>query len=290
MNKYKIIIILCLLFLVANLSAEENSLVPLPIGETISFEVHYLGMNVSIGSITVADTIEVNGRLAYKLITNASTTSIYGAIYHLRNQYISYSDIKRGYTLSYHKIIDETDWKGITEVYYYQALGVATYDDSVEVEILPNTHDFFGWLYHLRRLDFEENDILSFNLDIEGRPWQADVQVGELQTISIKDTTYSAFPLTCTFQKKYEGHPWMSTCDAISGNAFNENKKIIMWFSEDLPHLPLKAEFDATISKVIGTMVDYSKGESIEDKEQVLEEVEDSEQGIGENEPSLISN
>ncbi|MCF7919633.1 MAG: DUF3108 domain-containing protein [Candidatus Cloacimonetes bacterium] len=216
--------ILLFFFLLANsLKAEE-----------LQMSISYLGLDVV--NVVLTD----DGRI---LKVTAKATFLASIAAGMDNSYIAeyvddYLPVRRN------KTIIQKDYEENRTILYDRDNDLAvrtshlSSDRSKTYPIYKDTRDFFTALFYIRtHLDTPKR----LYLDANGLIWSADYTIVGIEKINSVLGKVDAIKVEVDFKKISPENKERS--DMLTNNLVNESKKLVLWFSSDSRHLPLKTRY-----------------------------------------------
>ncbi len=121
-------------------------IVPFGEGEYLLFAIQYGLIYAGDATLEVRNDAELNGRMAYHIVSVARTNKAFDMVYKVRDRHESYMDMEYLRTLRFERHLREGRFRRDKVVDFDQFRHVAIYPDR-EVGIPTNTQDFLSALY-----------------------------------------------------------------------------------------------------------------------------------------------
>jgi hypothetical protein len=145
-----------------NFSVKKNKPVPieaplktLTVGESLEFDVYWMGIHVGFGKLEIPEKTTVRGREAFHVIATAGTNNFLSSIYPLRDEIHSYIDAETFYSLEFRKKLSEGRYHADEQIVYDYDKKMAFYESfknggKKEVPIEGPVHDLVSAFYWFR--------------------------------------------------------------------------------------------------------------------------------------------
>lgn len=217
--------------------------------ERITLSIKYLGISV------VNVIMEDNGEDLLEVWAKA--TSIASIASKMDNYYASsYSD--NYLPFQYRKIIKQKDYFEDRISFYDRDKLLArriSFIDSLRngtYEINKNSRDFFSALFSLRKNNAESGNLW---LDAGKSVWQGSFKVIGYETLNTILGKRKTRIVEVQFQKISSNKQERS--DMLTNNLVDEDKKLLLWITEDKQAIPVKAKFMMSPFSVGWKLKDY---------------------------------
>jgi len=201
-NIFKGLVILFLLLIPAYLSAEEirieKPLRRLVVGEELTFNVAWLGINVGTCVAKVKGIEAVAGRSAYVVELTARTNDILSKIYPVDDKYTSYIDKEKFITLKHAVHRREGRYKKDAVTIFDYTTNKAYFANSLDgskktFDIPGYCQDSLSAAYYFRMLDVKTGDEIEYKVVNNEQVYDIIGVVKNTARLKIRDKVYDAF-------------------------------------------------------------------------------------------------
>ncbi len=154
----------------------------IPLGEHLTYDVSWMGVNVGLGELWVKEKVMFEGREAYHVIAVAQTNDFLSKIYPVRDEVHSWIDAKTFQSLGSQKKVSEGSYRADERVIYDEALKIGRYEslktgEKKEFGILVPVHDPVSAFYWVRRQPLEPGKSLRSTVNSGEKDYSLEVDV-----------------------------------------------------------------------------------------------------------------
>lgn len=181
-----------------NFSAKSRTITPISapekapiVGESLIFDVFWMGAHVGTGTLEVREIVELRGRRAYHVVSVAKTNDFLSKLYPIVDEMHSYIDTETLHSLEFRKNVSEGKYRADEHIVFdydkkkgfYKSL---TNGSSKEVDIEPPVHDFISAIYWFRLQPIEVGKSVKTRANSEEKNFDIDFRVIEREVKEIK--------------------------------------------------------------------------------------------------------
>jgi len=163
---------------------------PLPDTERLVYDIKYGVITAGEASLDLQKTT-YQGKDVWQIQVNAKTNSFFDKMFRVRDFIESISLFENFYSLRFTKRMEEGNYRQHRIHLNYLNLNKSVYQsynhkngtfNNVEMEIPSNTLDIMSAFYFTRTQDLKPNDYVAINITIDGRNYNAGVEVIKRET------------------------------------------------------------------------------------------------------------
>lgn len=206
-------------------------------GETLDFNLSYFKVIGGSARMTISPLPGDPTKL--RITSVAQSSGLFARFFRVRDEIQS---IVAGATLSslrYQKKLDERGRTKDETTVIDEARHMATRNDE-EIAVTTPVFDPLLLVYHLRRLDLSPGRIHRLNVISDGKVFPVESVVTGRETLATDAGTFKTVIV----------EPTMS-----GGGLFgDENKRLIIWFSDDERRLPVRIRSDVKVGTITATL------------------------------------
>jgi len=231
---------------VASLAFESSPAVaPLFVGESLMFEVRWMGLLAGTANMDVSAKTTRDGRDVYHIRMLAETSPFFSWFYQVRDSGETYVDVRELYPWYFH--LDQREGSRVMKrtVAFDQHRGVALYtknQDRPEAVAVPlGVHDSLSSFYSLRTVPLHVGQSIHLKTFSNGRIYDVEVQVirreqveaywGPVETLVVR--------------------PLMRFEDVL-----RQKGEVLIWVTDDERRLPVRMRTAIKVGSIEATLVD----------------------------------
>ncbi|MFC1508950.1 DUF3108 domain-containing protein [Candidatus Omnitrophota bacterium] len=217
-------------------------------GEKLTFEVSYGFYRAGTATMSVLDTVNVNGGNCSHIQTTALSNKFISRFYKVRDTVNSFIDIEGIFSRRIEKRLREGRYKSDRYVDFYQDRLVAlnTKEKYAVAEIPLYVQDMLSSLYYLRTLDLEVGKPVEIVTYADGKVYPLKILVHKKERITVPAGTFTCFKIEPLL--KSEG-------------IFRQKGKIKIWLTDNKYKIPVKMTSKVIIGSIATKLMSYSTGE-----------------------------
>jgi hypothetical protein len=211
-------------------------------GETLDYNLHWTTISGGSARMTISP---LNGD-RYRITSVGKSGRFFSRFFRVRDEIESVVDRTTFSTQQYHKILDERGRKKdeLTVI----RNGTATRKDKT-IKVPDPVFDPLSLIYHLRTLDLTPGKMHEFTVIADGKLYTLHANVLQRETI---DTPAGKFN-TVLVEPKMESQ---------SGIYRDEQRRLLIWYSDDDRHLPVRIRSDLNFGSITATLRGVQPGVS----------------------------
>lgn len=260
----KISFLIVLLFIFSSTFAtgqETEKVYPAPekpsgkifLGETMTFQVSYLGIPVGEAVSEVKEIVKINDRNAYHIVIHVRSAPMLDWVYPVNDTHHSYVDAEHFHSLRYQKLISEGRYQTHEVMEYDQKKHIGkfySYKDKTRKEMFipKNVQDQISCGYWFRLQDIRPESKISIPVNADEKNWELQAVMHKVKKRKIKGVgIFQAMEVEPIFM--FEGF-------------FVRRGKIRGWVSMDERRIPLLMKVKVPIlGDVKATLTKYDPGQ-----------------------------
>jgi uncharacterized protein DUF3108 len=168
-------------------SIPRPATVPFFVGETLMFEVRWMGLLAGNASMAVHGQLTRDGRDVYHIKTLAQSSPVFSLFYQVRDAGETFMDVRDLHPWYFH--LDQHEGRRVSQrtVAFDRGRGVAIYtkdqEAPKEIEIPPGVQDSLSSFYVLRTLRLQVGQPVHLKTFANGRIYDVEVQVLRRETV-----------------------------------------------------------------------------------------------------------
>jgi len=205
-------------------------------GETLDFNLQWVRVSGGAARMTIAP-IE-DGR--YRITSVGKSGTFFSRFFKVRDEIESIVDGDTFSTLQYHKILDERGKRKDELTVVDEARGIATRKGKT-IKVPKPVFDPLSLIYYLRLLDLTPGLSHEFTVLADGKMYTVHASVLQRETITTPAGTYQTVVV----------EPMM---ESQQGVFRDEQKRLLVWYSDDERHIPVRIRSDLNIGSITATL------------------------------------
>jgi hypothetical protein len=181
-----------------NFSSKSRKLNPIAapekapvVGESLVFDVFWMGIHVGTGTLEVKEIVELRGRKAYHVVSVARTNEFLTKLYPIVDEMHSYIDVETMHSLEFRKNVREGKYRADEHIVFDYEKKKGFYESYTNggtkaVDIEPPVHDFVSAIYWFRLQPIEVGKSVHTRANSEEKNYNIEFRVLERQEKEIK--------------------------------------------------------------------------------------------------------
>jgi hypothetical protein len=210
-------------------------------GEKLVFSVQYGLVTAGEATLEVRNLAAIEGRPAYRIVSDARTNDFFSKFFSVRDRYESYMDTTNLYSLRYEKHLREGKFKRDEAVDFNQTAHRAVYKDKT-VPIPPRTQDVLSALYYVRTLPLQVGQSISVANHTDGKNYPLVIKVLGREHVKV-----DAGEFDCIIVEPILRGP----------GVFTQQGRLTVWLTDDRRRLPVLMKSKAVIGHVAAILKSY---------------------------------
>jgi len=215
----------------------------LRVGEKLTYEVKWMGIPVGIAVFNVKEIAQINNRDCYHVVVSVRTNAFLSKLYRVDDEFDTYIDKEKLYTLQFIKKQSENKYKSCEVVDYDQEKHTAVYksllnDSTKDLVVLENTQDDLSCIYYFRMHNVNVGSQIAMNVNADEKNWIITIDVLQEGVMNLgRIGNLSAMEVEPRAKR-------------VDGKTLKKGR-LWIWFSTDENRIPLAAKANAPI---VGTV------------------------------------
>lgn len=211
-------------------------------GETLDFNLHWVRVSGGAARMTIAP-IEDN---RYRLTSVGKSGTFFSRFFKVRDEIESIVESETFSTLQYHKILDEKGKRKDELTVVDEGRGIATRKGKM-IKVPKPVFDPLSLIYYLRLLDLTPGLSHEFTVLADGKIYTVHASVLQRETITTPAGTFQTVLV----------EPIM---ESQQGVFRDEQKRLLVWYSDDDRHIPVRIRSDLNIGSITATLRKITPG------------------------------
>lgn len=215
------------------------------VGEYLQFSVGYGIINAGTATMQVREVIDVKGRPAYKVMTTATSNSVFDAFYPVRDTMYSVVDAEGLFTWRYEKHMREGDYRKDQIVRFEQDQGIAV-DGKDTVEIAEYVQDVLSAFYYVRtQMLYPDTSIMVPNMT-DRKNYDLEVKILGRERIKTPAGEFDCVKIEPLLQ---------------AAGIFQHEGRITVWMTDDRLHMPVLMKSKILVGSIRAELTGFQLGE-----------------------------
>lgn len=215
-------------------------------GEILTYRLHYGLIEAGIATLEVKNEArEFGGRPSYHVVGLGKSTGAFDWFFKVRDRYESFIDRESLVPMVFLRHVDEGGYK-INQTHIYNHYKKEVLSNGKTFTVPEDAQDMISAFYFARNLDF------------------TDAKPGKVYTInSFVDD--EVFPLQIKFVAKENLETDLGTFRCLKfrpviqkGRIFENEEDLNVWISDDLNHIPIRAQAEILVGSIKMDLLKYS--------------------------------
>jgi len=196
------------------------------VGESLSYSILWLGLEVMRGELRVADApAPAEGRSSLTLSATARSTGLARTLFSVEDTLSAVVDPQTVLPVRFEFTLRHGATRMAEVITFDRARGLAVSTRHAEpLAVPPDTRDLLTTYYHLRTVDVAEGQTLAGEFVAQGRRWPLTAVVHRRGTLTIPRGVFPAWEVEVQT-------PWLE--------AYLHHRTLWLWVSDDAAHVPL---------------------------------------------------
>ena len=208
-------------------------------GEKFEFAVQYLGITAATATFEIKEKVKVEGKPAYRLVSNAKVVPVLAAVYRVDDTVESLIDIEGLYSRKLYKKLLEGNYENETTQYYDQNNGLVKEGDKL-YNIPEFCQDILSAFYFFRAHQLSVGRNIDIAVYADGKVNKLTASVLRKEKIRIPLGRYEAYAV----------RPFMNF-----ESIFRQEGEVTVWVSVEEPHIPLMMKSKAFVGSINAVLI-----------------------------------
>lgn len=211
-------------------------------GETLDYNLQWVKVTGGSARMTISP---IEGD-RYRLTSIGKSGAFFSRFFRVRDEIDSIVARDTFSTLQYHKILDERGKRKDELTVVDESRGIATRKGKT-ITVPRPIFDPLSLIYYLRMLDLSPGKAHEFTVLADGKIYNVDARVLQRETITTPAGTFQ----TVVVEPKME---------SPAGVFRDEQHRLLVWYSDDARHLPVRIRSDVNIGSITATLRSITPG------------------------------
>lgn len=213
---------------------------PFHIGETLEYDVSWLGISAGTVVIKVTGLESISGQAAYRVKVVAETSKVFTNFFKVRDEMISLFSKNELHSLLYRKKVREGRYRADAEIIYNQSEGFGVYKGK-RFDIPLGVRDPICSLYYIRTLNLTDLAEIKMQATADNKTYPITVKNSGTELITIAGKEYKSI--------RIEPQP------SLDNRLFQKNSsELTIWFSDDQRRIPLQILAKIKVGAIRGVL------------------------------------
>ena len=208
---------------------------------------------VARATLEMEQGIRLDSRPVDRIVVTAKTRR-FPFMFRADNRYESYIDPSAGHSLRFTSVIHQSNLSRTLTAEYDQDQHLARFSDGSSAPILEHACDFFAALFYLSRQDADPAHEFAVNLDVEGIPWTARIEILGREAIGSPWGKMHATETRIRFHTDHPDAGRSRKTDILTNRLVRSGTDLRIWFSEEEGRWPLKLTYDGSPFNIVAEL------------------------------------
>lgn len=205
------------------------------VGEKLTFSLRYGPVLAGSATLTVRDTVRLNGKLCYHIRTEAQTNRVFSSVYKVRDVAESFVDVQGIFPWRFEKHVREGKYRADRTTIYDQQRNLAvTGKDTLKVP--PFVQDVISMVYFLRTQPLAIGDTLSVPNHADRKVYDLKVTIHRRERVRVAAGVFDCLVV----------EPFLLDGSGV----FKHEGRILVWISEDRRRIPVQLKSKVVVGTV----------------------------------------
>ncbi|MDP2360390.1 MAG: DUF3108 domain-containing protein [bacterium] len=244
------ILLAMLVLLVATpLPAATPAKTPFSVGEKITFSVGWGLINAGSSSLSVLDTVRLNGHLCWKIQSQAQSNDVLSKLYPVRDRVVTWMDVKGLFSRGLHKNLHEGTYRKERDysIQPENGLVVKRKDGQATdtLRIRGPVQDVLSAFYWVRTQPLSVGKVIEVEAVDDLKAYRLAIRVLARETIKLKHGEFDCYMI----------QPIL-----LGEGLFKAKGEVFIWLTADERRIPVRMKSKIFIGAINASMVDYLPG------------------------------
>jgi hypothetical protein len=223
--------------------------VPFSIGEKITFSVGWGLVNAGTSSLSVQDTVRVNGHLCWRIQSQAQSNEVLGKLYPVKDKVLTWMDCRGLFSRGLHKNLSEGTYKKVRDYAILPERGmIIKQKDGQAVDTLRihgPVQDVLSAFYWVRTQPLAVGKVLEVEAVDDLKSYRLAIKVLAREQVKLKGGTFDCFKI----------QPIL-----LGEGLFKAKGEVFIWVTADERRIPVKMKSKIFIGAISASMIQYQPG------------------------------
>lgn len=231
------------------LGASPRGNVPFRVGERIEFNVGWGLVNAGSSTLTVLDTVRVNGHSCWRIQSEARSNEVLSKLYPVRDKVVTWMDTGGLFSRGLHKNLSEGTYKKVRDYSIIpERRMVIKRKEGQPVDTLRirgPVQDVLSAFYWVRTQPLAVGQVLEVEAVDDMKSYRLAVKVLARETVKLKSGSFDCFKI----------QPIL-----LGEGLFKAKGEVFIWLTADERRIPVKMKSKIFIGAISASMVKYTPG------------------------------
>ncbi len=223
--------------------------VPFSVGERITFSVDWGVVNAGTSSLTIQDTVRVNGHLCWRIQSQAQSNDVLGKLYPVKDKVLTWMDCQGLFSRGLHKNLREGSYRKVRDYAILPERSmIIKQKDGAAVDTLfirGHVQDVLSAFYWVRTQPLAVGKVLEVEAVDDLKAYRLAIKVLAREEVKLKGGTQDCFKI----------QPIL-----LGDGLFKSKGEVFIWVTADERRIPVKMKSKIFIGAISATMTDYVPG------------------------------
>ena len=217
----------------------------IPMGETLAYDVSWMGVSVGVGTLEIKESVEIAGRKAFHVVAVAQTNDFLSKIYPVRDEVHSWIDAETFQSLQFQKTVSEGFYRA-NEVTRYDAANKKGHYESLkngtkkDFDIHVPVHDIISAFYWARRQPLATGKSVKTIVNSDEKDWELEIETIRRETKEVRG--WKAFD-TILIEPKTR----------LKG-VLEKRGRVWIYLKNDPTRIPILIQFKTPFGPIVGVL------------------------------------
>lgn len=216
------------------------------VGEKLTFSVRYGLIRAGEATMEIAGIDTIRGHPCYHVISKAKSSTVFDAIYKVRDRVESWMDIDFLFSRQYRKRLREGSYRADQEIEMDQENGYARYQDGRVFEMSANAHDVLSAFYFVRTQPLEPGQEFNLESHVDRKNVPLRVRVHKRERIESPAGTFDCIVV----------EPMLRT-----PGLFKQEGSLTIWLTDDRRRMPVLMKSKIPVGSISVILTDHRRPE-----------------------------
>jgi hypothetical protein len=221
------------------------------VGEKLVYSVDYGIINAGNATMTVQDSVVVNGRPCYHIVSRATSNDFFTSFYRVNDLVESFIDMDGFFSWKFTKKLEEGKYRADQIVWYNQKAHFAYMRTTTRrgtkadtLVIPPYVQDVLSALYYVRTLNLVVGKSAFVDNHSEGKIYPLEVKVHKREKVEVPAGKFDCLKV----------EPFLK-----SAGIFNNEGQLIVWLTNDARKIPVLMKTKVMIGSISARLQEIKK-------------------------------
>ncbi len=213
------------------------------VGEKLKFHIKWQFITAGVATMNIDEIVQINGRSAYKIVSEARSTPFIDTFFKVRDTNISFMDVESVCSHKFESNIQEGGYKKYEFIEFDQINNVFKLSDGKTGSTRPYVQDVFSSLYYARLQNLEDGGELTVDTHSGDKTYPLIIKVHKKEKIRVPAGEFECYKL----EPRLKGE-----------GIFKAKGKLLVWVTADQRRMPVLMKSEVFIGSVDAVLVEYN--------------------------------